>query len=272
MSNTFNRLALIASSLLLGACTSTSLGPAVEPLPPTTRSLAAEPLHPRTTVESQASGDASGPGSSYNEARELPPETHIVQESAVLQAEAPPGTYPQGYYPHKTNRPHLWALFGSRALDDAEWRQLDQQFTFALTYDMPISPGLSMDVGGYFSDSSTSTATGSPPVYTTLRSRISEFDIGLLKVFYPGSANVRPYIGGGFALSWVSARIYRFSIADDTDFTPGAYGRAGIAYKLPAGGLIGVDFHYLGLTSVHILDVPTDIDSWVGSISLGYEF
>ncbi len=67
-------------------------------------------------------------------------------------------------------------------------------------------------------------------------------------------------------------RTYNVYYRSDTDFTWGMYGRGGVAYQHSSGGLIGLDFHYLGLTDVDIGGVSSDIDGWVFSLALGYGF
>ena len=79
-------------------------------------------------------------------------------------------------------------------------------------------------------------------------------------------------IGAGLAISWVSARVVRLLLIDDTDFSPGIYGRAGLAFQHDSGGMIGIDFHYLGATSVNFAGQGTDIDGWIASIMFGYGF
>ena len=76
----------------------------------------------------------------------------------------------------------------------------------------------------------------------------------------------------GAAFAWANARVYRLFIYDDTDFTFGMYGRAGLAFQHGSGALIGADFRYLGLTDVNLQGFDGDIDGWVFSVALGYGF
>jgi hypothetical protein len=208
-----------------------------------------------------------------------------IEPTALPVAEAElsivPGPYSQYQQaPRPTARvprhQHAMMLIGSRLLDDSAWKGMGEQFGMGFTFDKQLGEsGLALDGGLHFSGDSTTRFVGSPPINTKLTSDVFEIDLGLMKMFYPGQPGepgLRPYLGAGLAISWVSARMYRWYYRDDTDFTPGAYARTGLLFQHESGALFGLDLRYLGLTDVNIAGFDTNIDGWVVSFAMGYGF
>jgi hypothetical protein len=175
--------------------------------------------------------------------------------------------------PPQPEHQHFMLLLGERRLDDSFWGALDDQFSVGFTFDKQSQGApVALDLGIYYSDDSTTTVTGLIPVLTDLRADVLEFNIGALKMFGDKPGGLKPYVGAGLALSWVSARAFRLFLVDDTDFTPGVYGRAGLAVQTGGGAMFGIDFHYLGATSINLAGENANIDGWIASVMFGMGF
>jgi hypothetical protein len=179
----------------------------------------------------------------------------------------------QGGRPMGVDHQHFMLLLGERALEDPLWKNnnLDKHFSTGFTFDKQENGApVAIDFGLYYTDDSTTTFTGG--AVTDIWTDILEFNIGALKLFNDKPGGLQPYLGGGLALAWASAVVWRFNIVDDIDFTPGYYLRGGMALQAKSGGMIGIDFHYLGATSVNLGGFKADIDGMTISLVLGMGF
>lgn len=173
---------------------------------------------------------------------------------------------PPGYAEPRASSRHVFILMGARNLENGDWSGLDEQFLLALTADQRIDPArVSLDIGFYGS------GTNGDVQGVSAKNYVYELDLGLFKMLEP-KAPIRPYVGAGVAFVWVTAQTTGATFVDDRDFSLGGYGRAGIAYRFGYGGLIGLDFHYLGGTSISIDGLSTDVDGWSAAVSFGYGF
>lgn len=255
-------LSAILPLFLLGAVASCSApASATAPYSAALDTSWSSPLVPAeaTPISSSSANDAlASDGTS-----ETPVALSIPATASQQYRQAPP----PGIRPMRHQ--HFMLLLGQRQLENSTWEGMDDQFALGLTFDKQLGEsGLALDAGFQFSSDSTYRMPGNTKVY----SDIFEFDLGLMKMFYPKKAPLRPYVGAGAAFSWASARIYNFYYRSDTDFTMGAYGRAGVAFQHDSGTLIGIDARYLGLTDLGIAGVNTDIDGWTFSFAIGYGF
>ena len=174
--------------------------------------------------------------------------------------------------PARPAHQHVWILIGVRDLDSSAWGPVDQQLSVGFTFDKQFHEnGIALDLGFYWSGETSTDFSGA--VATTVSASVLELDVGAKKTWYPEGSRLRPYVGAGVALAFTSASLLQGPVLRSDDaFTPGIYGRLGLAFEVATGSAVGLDFHYLGGTSVDIGGINTTLDGWVGSVVFGWGF
>lgn len=153
-------------------------------------------------------------------------------------------------------------IYGTRSMDDDSWEPTDEQDVYGLTVDFggknwPVYLAIS-----YFESEDEGEMASFPILGAVdLESELSEWDIGVRKIWQAGSA--RPFMGGGVAFIDADAEVESaLGTAADGDDTEGIYVEGGIYWRLGEAFNLGVHGRIVEGTDVTIFDQEGDADHW----------
>lgn len=153
-------------------------------------------------------------------------------------------------------------IYGIRELHDDAWEPTDEQDVYGLTVDFggknwPVYLAIS-----YFESEDEGELASFPILGAVdLESEMSEWDIGVRKIWQAGSA--RPFMGGGVAFIDADAEVESaLGTAADGDDTEGIYVEGGISWRLGEAFNLGVHGRIVEGTDVTIFDQEGDADHW----------